>query len=133
MKWNDKNEIIYFKKQVLNKLKNRKMPTSQATYVMEKYKKDITPTMIFEEVKSHDGYNELGPKSDIWDFYWIDVRPTDEETRIIKHFHRENWFWGREEETYALVVDSTITLETIFKEHAHIRSKIQTLQNNLST
>ena len=86
----------------------------EAEEVLEKHKEEITDTMEFREVRSHDGYDEEGSKSDLWDLYlidWID-HGIDNEKRIInmKHFHREHWYWGKESEPYVLIEE--VTMET---------------------
>jgi hypothetical protein len=93
----------------------------KAQEVLEKHKEEITDTMEFREVQSHDGYDEEGSKSDLWDLYlidWIDngidngIDKIENEKRVVnmKHFHREQWYWGKESEPYVLVEE--VTMET---------------------
>jgi hypothetical protein len=38
------------------------------------------------EILSHDGYDNYGPESDIWDLFIID------DKYMLYHYHWENWF-----------------------------------------
>jgi hypothetical protein len=84
----------------------------KAVEVLETNKEEITDTTMFREVLSHDGYDEEGFKSELWDLYWIDIgnRVGREEERIfkIKHFHREHWYWGKDQQKYDLVEERTL-------------------------
>ena len=46
---------------------------------------------VFLETLEHDGYDEDGPTSNLWDLYLVQVESTDEKS-VIWHFHREEWF-----------------------------------------
>ena len=50
---------------------------------------------IYEHV-SHDGCDEFGPESELWDLYVITQRPPqDGHNRYVYYmFHTENWFRG---------------------------------------
>jgi hypothetical protein len=48
--------------------------------------------MVAVETLEHDGYDEDGPRSNLWELYVI-----DKATRIVQIYHREDWFYWREE------------------------------------
>ena len=84
----------------------------KAQEVLETHKEEITDTMEFREIRSHDGYDEEGAKSDLWDLYlidWIDkIEENGKRMVNIKYFHREQWYWGKESEPYELVEEVTM-------------------------
>jgi len=46
--------------------------------------------VVAVETLEHDGYDEEGPKSDIWDLYLV-----HRDTRRVTLYHREDWYsWG---------------------------------------
>lgn len=97
----------------------------KAQEVLEKHKEEITDTMEFREVRSHDGYDEEGSKSDLWDLYLIDNginNGIDNEKRIvnIKHFHREHWYWGKESEPYVLVEEVTMEKQKVVLKYPEL-------------
>lgn len=96
----------------------------KAQEVLEKHKEEITDTMEFREVRSHDGYDEEGSKSDLWDLFWIDngVDKIENEKRMvnIKHFHREHWYWGKESEPYVLVEEVTIEKQKVLLKYPEL-------------
>jgi len=68
--------------------------SSEAREVLEKIKKGCVEgrAIVAMETLEHDGYDEDGPKSNLWDLYVI-----DKATRIVQIYHREDWFYWREE------------------------------------
>ena len=51
-------------------------------------------SVVAVETLEHDGYDEEGPKSDIWDLYLV-----HRETRRVTLYHREDWYsWGTQRE-----------------------------------
>ena len=53
---------------------------------------------VFMETLEHDGYDEDGPTSNLWDLYLVQVESTDEKS-VVWHFHREEWFgWNTEDD-----------------------------------
>ena len=52
------------------------------------------PSVVAVETLEHDGYDEEGPKSDIWDLYLV-----HRDTRRVTLYHREDWYyWGTQRE-----------------------------------
>lgn len=49
---------------------------------------------------SHDGYDEWGPESNLYDYYLLFV---DNNKIYCAEFHREYWFHGKDDEEYYLV------------------------------
>ena len=54
--------------------------------------------IMFEKV-SHDGFDEEGPESDLWDLYILEKTIND---YIMHSYHRENWSIGYKEDYYKL-------------------------------
>ena len=61
--------------------------------VLEQYK-DFKIIDIKEEL-SHDGCDDIGFKSDLWDLY---ITYKNLKDTIIAHWHYENWFCGNNED-----------------------------------
>jgi len=53
----------------------------------------ITPSKTVKvlEMRDYDGYDEGGPKGLLWDLLVV-------EGERVRWFHRENWYYGSEEE-----------------------------------
>lgn len=69
--------------------------SKQAQEVVENFMKDKEIFDVWETC-DHDGYDEIGPKSYLWDLYIIDSHSN-------KYFyHREYWFHGGDTEEYQL-------------------------------
>ena len=51
--------------------------------------------VLFHETLDHDGYDEEGPNSNLWDLYVIEVRETNEGS-TVHHYHREEWYSRKE-------------------------------------
>jgi hypothetical protein len=84
--------------------------TEKAEYVLDEQKIDRKDNhIVIHEHLSHDGYDEMGPKSDIWDLYVMEVTDKD-ETSIVRIYHREFWynFFG-DIDDYSLVHETTLT------------------------
>ena len=47
---------------------------------------------IYEHL-SHDGYDQHGPESDIWDLYVVTLADGSPDTYIYYTFSAENWFY----------------------------------------
>ena len=77
-----------------------------------KNSKTILDTKI---VVSHDGYNEYGPESDLFDLY---VLYSKDNQIFLDNYHRENWFDGMNEE-YSLY--ETRNISNILKDKSYIK------------
>lgn len=53
-------------------------------------------TFTVHEVLDHDGYDEDGPESDLWDMYVHVTEGTPSAPAGYYLFHTENWFGGGE-------------------------------------
>lgn len=62
--------------------------SQSAKWVVQKQHKSVT--MSWEKC-SHDGYDEMGPESDIYDLYIVETNGTK---FIISRYHREHWYNG---------------------------------------
>lgn len=51
------------------------------------------------ETKDHDGYDEDGPKSNLWDIYIVFKNNND---LIYHNYHHEEWFCKNDEKKYNL-------------------------------
>jgi len=65
--------------------------TKQALEVLSSFEPDVLDVW---ELLEHDGYDSVGPKSNLWDLYIVDSKG------ILHHFHREWWFQGDDKENY---------------------------------
>jgi len=45
------------------------------------------------ELLDHDGFDSMGPTSDLWDLYLISREESGE--MVVKQYHREEWFFDR--------------------------------------
>lgn len=53
-------------------------------------------TLLFESIKiDHDGYDQWGPQSNLYDYYIIILRNNE---ILYEIFHREDWFTTDQEE-----------------------------------
>lgn len=68
--------------------------TGQALEVIDSFEGDI---LNVKETLSHDGYDSLGPESNLWDLYIVD---SNSKTH---HYHREYWFQGFDNDKYQIV------------------------------
>jgi hypothetical protein len=48
------------------------------------------PQKVWETLE-HDGYDDCGPESDIWDLYIVYKSHTG---YLVQRYHRENWYDG---------------------------------------
>lgn len=62
------------------------------------FKNNMTSFIIWETM-DHDGYDEMGPCSNLWDLFVIDLKETEKST-IVYHYHREFWHRGTDQEPY---------------------------------
>jgi len=60
------------------------------------------------ETLDHDGFDELGPQSNLWDLYYIFIGESEEST-VVHHFHREYWFHGPDNEPYKFIEKTTLS------------------------
>lgn len=63
--------------------------------ILTKYKNIVR---IFE-TRDHDGYDEYGPKSNLWDIYIVFK---DNNDLIYHNYHHEEWFCKNDEKKYFL-------------------------------
>lgn len=82
--------------------------TQQAFDILKKFKRKEVLTVY--ELLQHDGYDEDGPKSNLYDL-WILVKSNN--TYIYYFFHWENWFSPNQEKKY--ILESSYTLLTLSK------------------
>ena len=75
--------------------------TQKALNLLRRLRLDMKKFVVYE-IRSHDGYDENGPKSDLWDLYLTDI-----ETSSVRIYHRENWWGGGDMEEYVLVRETT--------------------------
>jgi len=62
----------------------------------KKEEEDRRRPFLFHETLDHDGYDEEGPKSNLWDLYVIDVHDSNDKS-TVRHFHREDWYIHKEQ------------------------------------
>ncbi len=74
--------------------------SKQALEIVETFGKD--KILDAWEKLGHDGYDDIGPKSDIWDLYIVD------SDKVIHEYHREYWFHGEDNEPYTKLDDLLI-------------------------
>ena len=67
--------------------------------------KKIKDSCIVWEILEHDGYDEMGPKSNLWDLFIMD--PDSKSPQLVQHFHREYWFDGQDNEPYLWEQETT--------------------------
>lgn len=90
----------------LNRIYNKGLKTNQFSKyseigqkllneILTKYKNIVR---IFE-TRDHDGYDEYGPKSNIWDIYIVFKNNND---LIYHNYHHEEWFCKNDEKKYFL-------------------------------
>ena len=67
--------------------------TDEAVAAIKKFAKEnkIVEEIKVRETKCHDGYDKYGPKSNIWNLM------IDYQNKTYR-FHREDWFYGENEE-----------------------------------
>jgi len=90
----------------LSKIYNKGLKTiqfSKYSNIGQKLLNEILPkynniVRIFE-TKDHDGYDEYGPKSNIWDIYIVFKNNND---LIYHNYHHEEWFCKNDEKKYFL-------------------------------
>jgi len=90
----------------LSKIYNKGLKTNQFSKYSEigqKLLNEILPkykniVRIFE-TKDHDGYDEYGPKSNLWDMYIVFKNNKD---LIYHNYHHEEWFCKNDEKKYFL-------------------------------
>ena len=68
-------------------------------------KYNITYDMIISSkvITSHDGYDEYGPESNLYDYY---VLFNNNNKIYFVNFHREYWFRGKDDDEYFLYQDN---------------------------
>ena len=73
---------------------NKKIFSKEANECIENFKQNMFETKkVFIdccEVLDHDGYDEDGPQSDLWDLYIIFLNEHGEKK--VDYFHREDWY-----------------------------------------
>lgn len=67
--------------------------SEEAEVVVRKYKNIVC---VWENLQ-HDGYDDFGPESDLWDLY---VLYRENNKQKFHRYHREDWWNGRKEEYY---------------------------------
>ena len=83
-----------FLKSELDKLnvKNEDI-SANANFILNKLikNKKMDELIYVKEHLSHDGYDRDGPKSDLWDLYFIGKK---DETYTIYSYHYEYWYYA---------------------------------------
>lgn len=76
---------------------------------------DISNIIDTKTIMTHDGYDEYGPESELFDFYVLYQKSNE---IFLNNFHRENWFRGEVEEYYLC---KTINISQKLKEKGFIK------------
>ena len=79
--------------------------------------------VAFKEDLYHDGYDEQGPKSDLWDLYIISL---EHGKYIYYNYHWENWFSPLDEHIYELHYTSPVDKLPPTSFHLQIAETIKT-------
>jgi hypothetical protein len=105
--------------------------SSLAKKVVERATNGYQGVDIVHETLEHDGYDEEGPKSDLWDLYLISIRETN-ETSTVWQYHREDWYEGKEKEEYEHVVTTTLDKiwDSLIITHPPLFQKISNFRKN---
>ena len=70
------------------------------------FKNNMTSFIIWETM-DHDGYDEMGPCSNLWDLFVVDIKESEEST-VVHHYHREFWYRGVDQEPYQWLRETTL-------------------------
>ena len=80
--------------------------------------------VCLHESISHDGYDEDGPESDLYDLL---ILQKNEEKYMVSCYHRENWYTGGEPEEYTKMWKMSVTESSLSdmnsKINMHARKK----------
>lgn len=96
-----------------------KMLSKQAQTLIDNSFNDNT-IIEYDETIDHDGYDEDGPESNLWDLYII----TEENNQLFYYYyHWEDWFNGQRKEYklhYRVALDDLFKKKSVPKDHSHI-------------
>lgn len=76
-------------KEMVNKHSKWASTTAEAKPIIKTYGNNF---YNYHESVSHDGYDLLGPVSDLWDLY---IFYNKDGNVMVDQYHRENWYNGR--------------------------------------
>lgn len=97
-------------------LVNNHILTTPAQTILEKLEPSEKVVTYLEEI-THDGYDQDGPLSDIFDLFFITLK---DDYYVFYAYHREDWFHGKVDKEYELVdknyVKNIILNETHFEK-----------------
>jgi hypothetical protein len=79
-----------------------------------------------KEDLSHDGYDEFGPKSYIWDLYIVSL---EHNIYIYRNYHYENWFAG-DVLRYELIFERPVSMLTSNVYHFKNAANVLTTNTN---
>lgn len=77
------------------------------------FKNNINSFIIWETM-DHDGYDEMGPRSNLWDLFIIDIKESEEST-VVYHYHREFWYRGVDQEPYQWLRQTNLEQTSIYQ------------------
>jgi hypothetical protein len=95
-----------------------------AKICLSKLKEDKTKYIIdYKEILDHDGYDEYGPESNLWDFF---ILYTSGGEDFVEWYHLEDWFLKDTSKEYTLNV--TLNMNIIRNIEESLR---KTLENKV--
>jgi len=105
----------YFYKAKLTFFIQQKMSQQELSHQAKDlvFKNNMTSFIIWETM-DHDGYDEMGPCSNLWDLFVVDIKESEEST-VVYHYHREFWYRGADQEPYQWLRQATLEQISIYQ------------------